>query len=180
MATIIELNNGRLKRVSNRLHGNTGNTGKRLCRYDNDIEMRKLRRVEDRALRQQIEECDLIGPNGLINSGSSDYTAPRKGQQQRPRRDQRFNFDRSPVRAQASTASVAVVAIKPKRPAIKVFIDENGTMRARPVFATSEQLGSLMGAPAGYMGYDQGGLLTEVVTNRPYQVMLADEYVQRA
>jgi ATP-dependent Clp protease ATP-binding subunit ClpB len=33
----------------------------------------------------------------------------------------------------------------------------------------------LIGAPPGYVGYDQGGALTEAVRRRPYQVVLFDE-----
>jgi ATP-dependent Clp protease ATP-binding subunit ClpB len=33
----------------------------------------------------------------------------------------------------------------------------------------------LIGAPPGYVGYDQGGFLTEAVRRRPYQVILFDE-----
>ena len=33
----------------------------------------------------------------------------------------------------------------------------------------------LIGAPPGYVGYDQGGVLTESVRRRPYQVLLFDE-----
>ena len=33
----------------------------------------------------------------------------------------------------------------------------------------------LIGAPPGYIGYDQGGVLTEAVRRRPYQVILFDE-----
>lgn len=33
----------------------------------------------------------------------------------------------------------------------------------------------LIGAPPGYVGYDQGGLLTEAVTKHPYAVLLLDE-----
>ena len=38
-------------------------------------------------------------------------------------------------------------------------------------FATSR----LVGAPPGYVGYDEGGQLTEAVRRRPYQVVLFDE-----
>ena len=34
----------------------------------------------------------------------------------------------------------------------------------------------LVGAPPGYVGYDQGGALTEAVRTRPYQVILLDEF----
>jgi ATP-dependent Clp protease ATP-binding subunit ClpA len=33
----------------------------------------------------------------------------------------------------------------------------------------------LIGAPPGYIGFDQGGLLTEAVTKNPYSVLLLDE-----
>lgn len=33
----------------------------------------------------------------------------------------------------------------------------------------------LIGAPPGYVGYDQGGLLTEAVTKNPHAVLLLDE-----
>ena len=33
----------------------------------------------------------------------------------------------------------------------------------------------LIGAPPGYVGYDQGGQLTEAVRRRPYAVVLLDE-----
>ena len=33
----------------------------------------------------------------------------------------------------------------------------------------------LIGAPPGYVGYDQGGLLTEAVTKNPHSVILLDE-----
>lgn len=34
----------------------------------------------------------------------------------------------------------------------------------------------LIGAPPGYIGYDKGGVLTEAVRRRPYQVILLDEF----
>src|SRR3974390_2975469 len=33
----------------------------------------------------------------------------------------------------------------------------------------------LIGAPPGYVGYEEGGALTEAVRRRPYQVILFDE-----
>ena len=33
----------------------------------------------------------------------------------------------------------------------------------------------LIGAPPSYVGYDQGGLLTEAVTKNPHSVILLDE-----
>merc|ERR1719399_2560918 len=34
----------------------------------------------------------------------------------------------------------------------------------------------LVGAPPGYVGYEEGGVLTEAVRRRPYQLVLMDEF----
>ena len=39
----------------------------------------------------------------------------------------------------------------------------------------SHAVSRLIGAPPGYVGFDQGGLLTEAVTKKPYCVLLLDE-----
>lgn len=33
----------------------------------------------------------------------------------------------------------------------------------------------LIGSPPGYVGYEQGGLLTEEINKKPYSVLLLDE-----
>ncbi len=42
-------------------------------------------------------------------------------------------------------------------------------------FMESHSVSRLIGAPPGYVGYEQGGVLTESVRRRPYQVILLDE-----
>jgi len=42
-------------------------------------------------------------------------------------------------------------------------------------YMESHTVSRLIGAPPGYVGYDQGGLLTEAVTKHPYSVVLLDE-----
>ena len=42
-------------------------------------------------------------------------------------------------------------------------------------FAEKHSVSRLVGAPPGYVGYDQGGQLTEAVRRRPYSVVLLDE-----
>ena len=42
-------------------------------------------------------------------------------------------------------------------------------------FQEKHSVARLLGAPPGYVGYDEGGLLTEAVRRRPYQVILFDE-----
>ena len=42
-------------------------------------------------------------------------------------------------------------------------------------FMEKHSVSRLVGAPPGYVGYDQGGVLTEAVRTKPYQVLLFDE-----
>ncbi|MDP7321091.1 MAG: AAA family ATPase [Bacteriovoracaceae bacterium] len=42
-------------------------------------------------------------------------------------------------------------------------------------FSEKHSVAKLIGAPAGYVGYDDGGVLTEAVRRRPYSVILFDE-----
>ena len=42
-------------------------------------------------------------------------------------------------------------------------------------FMEKHSVSRLVGAPPGYVGYDEGGVLTEAVRRRPYQVVLFDE-----
>jgi ATP-dependent Clp protease ATP-binding subunit ClpB len=42
-------------------------------------------------------------------------------------------------------------------------------------FSEKHSVAKLIGAPAGYIGYDDGGVLTEAVRRRPYSVILFDE-----
>jgi len=42
-------------------------------------------------------------------------------------------------------------------------------------YMESHTVSRLIGAPPGYVGYDQGGLLTEAITKQPHAVLLLDE-----
>ncbi|RAE33166.1 hypothetical protein DN524_31035, partial [Burkholderia multivorans] len=42
-------------------------------------------------------------------------------------------------------------------------------------FGERHTVSRLVGAPPGYVGYDEGGQLTEQVRRRPYSVILLDE-----
>jgi ATP-dependent Clp protease ATP-binding subunit ClpB len=42
-------------------------------------------------------------------------------------------------------------------------------------FMEKHSVARLIGAPPGYVGYEEGGVLTEAVRRRPYQVVLFDE-----
>ena len=134
---IIELHNGRIKRTGNRIGGDTNSLETRHRRRDNEAKLNLIRRQHDLDARQAIEDCDMIGPRGIINKSSSDYPAqePRRNQNKR-RNDRRRSNGNNQGHAQhfvASTTMVTTVVVKPKRPPIKVIIDEGGTMRAIPL-----------------------------------------------
>jgi ATP-dependent Clp protease ATP-binding subunit ClpB len=57
-----------------------------------------------------------------------------------------------------------------------MFDDENAMVRIdMSEFMERHSVSRLIGAPPGYVGYDQGGKLTEAVRRRPYCVILLDE-----
>ncbi|HTU54539.1 MAG TPA: ATP-dependent chaperone ClpB [Acetobacteraceae bacterium] len=57
-----------------------------------------------------------------------------------------------------------------------LFDDERAMVRIdMSEFMEKHAVARLIGAPPGYVGYDEGGMLTEAVRRRPYQVVLFDE-----
>jgi ATP-dependent Clp protease ATP-binding subunit ClpC len=57
-----------------------------------------------------------------------------------------------------------------------LFGDENAMIRLdMSEFQEEHTVSRLIGAPPGYIGYDEGGQLTEAVRRRPYRVILLDE-----
>lgn len=57
-----------------------------------------------------------------------------------------------------------------------LFDDEHALLRVdMSEFMEKHSVARLIGAPPGYVGYDQGGVITEAVRRRPYQVILFDE-----
>ncbi|RYJ00291.1 MAG: AAA family ATPase, partial [Actinomycetales bacterium] len=57
-----------------------------------------------------------------------------------------------------------------------LFDDERAIIRIdMSEYAEKHSVSRLMGAPPGYVGYDEGGQLTEAVRRRPYSVVLLDE-----
>jgi len=57
-----------------------------------------------------------------------------------------------------------------------LFDDESAMVRIdMSEYMEKHSVARLIGAPPGYVGYDEGGSLTEAVRRRPYQVILFDE-----
>ena len=63
-----------------------------------------------------------------------------------------------------------------KQLAKQIFGNENNLIRVdMSEFQEKHTISKLIGAPPGYVGYDEGGQLTEQVKNKPYSVILFDE-----
>jgi ATP-dependent Clp protease ATP-binding subunit ClpB len=57
-----------------------------------------------------------------------------------------------------------------------LFDDDSAMVRINmSEFMEKHAVARLIGAPPGYVGYDEGGVLTEAVRRKPYQVVLFDE-----
>lgn len=57
-----------------------------------------------------------------------------------------------------------------------IFDDESAMLRVdMSEYMEKHAVAKLIGSPPGYVGYEQGGVLTEAVRRRPYQVILFDE-----
>lgn len=57
-----------------------------------------------------------------------------------------------------------------------LFKDENALVRIdMSEYMEKHSVSRLVGAPPGYVGYEEGGQLTEVIRRRPYSVILLDE-----
>ena len=57
-----------------------------------------------------------------------------------------------------------------------LFNDENALVRIdMSEYQEKHSVSRLVGAPPGYVGYDEGGQLTEAVRKRPYSIVLLDE-----
>jgi len=57
-----------------------------------------------------------------------------------------------------------------------LFDDDQAMVRVdMSEFMEKHSVARLIGAPPGYVGYDEGGVLTEAVRRKPYQVVLFDE-----
>lgn len=58
-----------------------------------------------------------------------------------------------------------------------LFDDENAMTRIdMSEYGEKHTVSRLIGAPPGYIGYDEGGTVTESIRRRPYQILLLDEF----
>ncbi|MFC3225635.1 ATP-dependent chaperone ClpB [Marinibaculum pumilum] len=121
----------------------------------------KLIRMED-SLRQRV-----IGQEDALKAVSNAVRRARAGLQDPNRPLGSFLF-LGPTGVGKTELAKALAAF--------LFDDDQAMVRMdMSEFMEKHAVSRLIGAPPGYVGYDEGGALTEAVRRRPYQVILFDE-----
>jgi ATP-dependent Clp protease ATP-binding subunit ClpB len=126
-----------------------------------ETEKAKLLVLEDR-LHQR-----LIGQNEAVDAVSNAVRRSRSGLQDPNRPIGSFLF-LGPTGVGKTELCKALAEV--------MFDDEQAMIRIdMSEFMEKHSVSRLIGAPPGYVGYDEGGMLTESVRRRPYSVVLFDE-----
>ena len=121
----------------------------------------KLLRMEDELARR------VVGQQEAVHAVASAVRRARAGLQDPNRPIGSFMF-LGPTGVGKTELTKALAAF--------LFDDEQAMVRIdMSEFMEKHSVARLIGAPPGYVGYEEGGSLTEAVRRRPYQVVLFDE-----
>jgi len=121
----------------------------------------KLLRMEDELAKQ------VVGQAEAVHAVSKAVRRARAGLQDPSRPIGSFMF-LGPTGVGKTELTKALANFLFDDPSAMVRVDMSEYMEKHSV-------ARLIGAPPGYVGYDEGGVLTEAVRRRPYQVILFDE-----
>jgi ATP-dependent Clp protease ATP-binding subunit ClpB len=124
-------------------------------------EIQKLLRMEDRLHRR------VVGQDEAIRTVSAAVRRSRAGLQDHQRPVGTFIF-MGPTGVGKTELARALAEF--------LFDDEDAMVRIdMGEYQERHTVSRLVGAPPGYVGYDEGGQLTEAVRRKPYSVVLFDE-----
>ncbi|WEX09003.1 ATP-dependent chaperone ClpB [Chelativorans sp. AA-79] len=124
-------------------------------------EREKLLRMEDELAKR------VVGQGEAVQAVSKAVRRARAGLQDPNRPIGSFMF-LGPTGVGKTELTKALAAF--------LFDDEQAMVRIdMSEFMEKHSVARLIGAPPGYVGYEEGGVLTEAVRRRPYQVILFDE-----
>jgi ATP-dependent Clp protease ATP-binding subunit ClpB len=124
-------------------------------------EIQKLLRMEERL------KVRVVGQDSAIHAVSNAVRRARAGLQDENRPIGSFIF-LGPTGVGKTELCRALAGF--------LFDDEQAMVRLdMSEFMEKHSVSRLIGAPPGYVGYDEGGYLTEAVRRRPYSVVLFDE-----
>ena len=129
---------------------------------------RMLEGEKDKLLRMEGELAKrVIGQKEAVQAVSTAVRRARAGLQDANRPIGSFMF-LGPTGVGKTELTKALAAY--------LFDDENALIRIdMSEYMEKHSVARLIGAPPGYVGYEEGGALTEAVRRRPYQVILFDE-----
>lgn len=114
----------------------------------------------------EILKRDVIGQDEAINDISKAIKRSRAG----------FSDNNRCISLMLIGKSGVGKTLIAKKLAENVFGDEKALVRFdMSEYQDKTSVNKLLGSSAGYVGYDNGGLLTEAVKNKPYCVLLFDE-----
>ncbi|MBW1879017.1 MAG: AAA family ATPase, partial [Deltaproteobacteria bacterium] len=133
------------------------------------IPVSKLRESEQQKLLQMEERIHerLIGQNDAVTMVSEAVRRARAGLQDPNRPIGSFLF-LGPTGVGKTELGKALAEF--------LFDDEEAVVRVdMSEYMEKHSVARLIGSPPGYVGYDEGGQLTEAVRRRPYAVVLLDE-----
>ena len=124
-------------------------------------EREKLLRMED-ALQKRV-----IGQSPAVRAVANAARRARAG----------LNDENRPLGSFLFLGPTGVGKTELTKAVANFLFDDDGAMVRIDMseFMEKHAVARLIGAPPGYVGYDEGGVLTEAVRRRPYQVVLFDE-----
>src|SRR5262249_25554613 len=126
-----------------------------------EAEMKKLLHMEDR-LRERV-----VGQDEAVRAVSDAVRRARAGLQDPNRPIGSFLFPRPTGAGKTELArGLAEFLFDDERAMVRIDMSE---------YMEKHTVARLIGAPPGYVGYEEGGALTEAVRRRPYCVILFDE-----
>ncbi len=137
--------------------------------YSTGIPVNRINESESKKLLKMEEELHnrVIGQNEAVEAMARSIRRSRTGLKSRKRPTGSFIF-LGPTGVGKSELSKALAEF--------LFGNEDALIRIdMSEFMERHAVSRLIGAPPGYVGYDEGGELTEKVRRRPYSVILLDE-----
>jgi ATP-dependent Clp protease ATP-binding subunit ClpB len=124
-------------------------------------EREKLLKMEDQL------EARVVGQAEAVRALSNAVRRARAG----------LNDENRPLGSFLFLGSTGVGKTELTKAAAEFLFDDDTAMVRVDMseYMEKHSVSRLIGAPPGYVGYDEGGVLTEAVRRRPYQVVLFDE-----
>ena len=129
---------------------------------------RMLEGERDKLLRMEDElHARVIGQSAAVKAVSNAVRRARAG----------LNDESRPLGSFLFLGPTGVGKTELTKAVANFLFDDDAAMVRIDMseFMEKHSVSRLIGAPPGYVGYDEGGVLTEAVRRRPYQVVLFDE-----